>query len=56
MKVNKQLLLAKCIEDGLQATLANADDLTIDQMSAIAVRAEHEIWIQIDSFFTFEED
>jgi len=56
MKVKKQLLLAKCIEDCLQAALYNIDDLTIDQISTIAVRAEHEIWLQIDSFFTFEED
>jgi hypothetical protein len=56
MKVNKQLLLAKCIEDGICTALYNIDNLTVDQISTIAVRAEHEIWLQIDSFFTFEED
>ena len=56
MKVNQQSLLEMCINEGLTATVFGCEvDLTTSQMQAIIEKANREIWLQIDTYFTFDD-
>ena len=54
MKPNIQALLEMCIDEGLTATVFGCEiDLTTSQMQTIIEKAKHEIWLQLDTYFTF---
>jgi len=54
MKPNIQALLEMCLDDGLAAAVYNSEPaLTDAQMISIIEKAKHEIWLQLDTYFTF---
>ena len=56
MKPKLQSLLEMCINEGLTATVFGCEvDLTTSQMQAIIEKANREIWLQIDTYFTFDD-
>lgn len=55
MKPNLQHTLAHCISEGLLRTLYSIDDVSYQKLAEIVDKASDEIWLQLDSFFTFEE-
>ena len=56
MKVNQQALLEMCIDEGLSSTVYGTDvELTTAQMQRIIDKAKREIWLQLDTYFNFEE-
>lgn len=52
MKANYQAILSECIERGIFAAMRGAN--LIDP--AVVQALEHEIWVQIDSFFSFDDE
>ena len=56
MELKIQALLDRCIDDGLTATVYGTDiELTTAQMQRIIDKAKHEIWLQLDAYFTFDD-
>ena len=56
MRVHTQTLLEMCIDEGLNAAMYGSEvELTVDQMSVILKKARTEIWLQLDTYFHFEE-
>lgn len=56
IKVHTQTLLEMCIDEGLTAAMYGSEvELTVDQMSVILKKARTEIWLQLDTYFNFEE-
>lgn len=56
IKVHTQTLLEMCIDEGLTAAMYGSEvELTVDQMSVILKKARTEIWLQLDTYFHFEE-
>ena len=56
MELKIQALLDRCIDDGLTATVYGTDvELTTAQMQRIIDKAKHEIWLQLDTYFTFDD-
>ena len=56
MKINKQHVLANCIGEGLLRTLYSVDDVSFQKLTEIIDKASDNIWLEIDKFFTFDED
>lgn len=57
MKPKLQSLLEMCINEGLTATVFGCEvDLTTSQMQAIIEKANREIWLQLDTYFTFTDN
>ena len=56
MKVNEQHTLAHCISEGLLRTLYSVDDVSHRKLAEIIDKASDNIWLEIDSFFTFEDN
>jgi hypothetical protein len=57
MKPNIQALLEMCIDEGLSAAMyGSAVELTADQMSVIRKKVRTEIWLQLDTYFTFTDN
>jgi hypothetical protein len=54
MQVNLQHTLAHCISEGLLRTLYSVDDVSYQKLTEIIDKASNEIWLEIDSFFTFD--
>jgi len=55
MKPNTQAILANCISEGLLRTLYSVDDVSYQKLTEIIDKANDEIWLEIDSFFTFND-
>ena len=56
MKVHTQALLEMCIDEGLSVAMYGSEfELTVDQLSVILKKARAEIWLQLDTYFNFEE-
>lgn len=54
MNVNKKQLLAHCISERLLRTLYAVDDVSYQKLAEIVDKASDNIWLEIDSFFTFD--
>jgi hypothetical protein len=55
MKVNTRVVLEDCIERGVMHALRNIDDsLTDAQIQQLELKLEKELWLQIDTYFNFE--
>jgi hypothetical protein len=55
MKHNTQHTLAHCISEGLLRTLYSVDDVSYQKLTEIIDKASDEIWLQIDTYFTFDD-
>jgi hypothetical protein len=55
MKPNTQAILANCISEGLLRTLYAIDDVSYQKLAEIVDKADNEIWLQIDTYFTFDD-
>ena len=55
MKPNTQAILANCISEGLLRTLYAIDDVSYQKLAEIVDKADSEIWLQIDTYFTFDD-
>jgi hypothetical protein len=55
MKPNTQSILANCISEGLLRTLYSVDDVSYQKLTEIIDKASDEIWLQIDTYFTFDD-
>jgi len=56
MELKIQALLEMCIDEGLSAAMyGSAVELTADQMSVIRKKVRTEIWLQLDTYFTFDD-
>jgi hypothetical protein len=55
MKPNTQAILANCISEGLLRTLYAIDDVSYQKLREIVDKADNEIWLQIDTYFTFDD-
>ncbi len=51
MKLNIQRLLETCIDDGIRDAINSCRE-----ENDLAAKLSESIWIQIDYYFTFEED
>lgn len=56
MKANTQHALAHCIREGLLRTLYLIDDVSYQKLTEIIDKANDEIWLEIDSFFNFDDN
>jgi hypothetical protein len=56
MKHNTQHTLAHCISEGLLRTLYSVDDVSYQKLTEIIDKASDNIWLEIDSFFTFDDN
>lgn len=52
MKANYQTILSECIERGIFAAMRSKNVVDPAMVQAL----EHEIWLQIDSFFSFDQE
>ena len=56
MKVNTRVVLEDCLERAVMHALRNIDDaLTDAQIRQLELKLEQELWLQIDTYFNFEE-
>lgn len=53
MTPNIHAILANCIERGIETALINSN-LHHNLLGDLMGRLEHEIWLEIDSYFTFQ--
>ena len=57
MKVNTRLVLADCLERAVTHALLNIDDaLTDTQIRQLERKLEQELWLQLDTYFSFEDN
>lgn len=56
MKPKVQHVLANCISEGLLRTLYAVDDVSYQKLTEIIDKASDNIWLEIDSFFTFDDN
>ena len=58
MKVNMFALIDQCIDEGVKYALNNTDGLPdrVDLHERLAETISREIWVQLDYYFTFEEN
>ena len=58
MKVNMFALIDQCIDEGVKHALNNTDGLPdrVDLHERLAETISREIWVQLDYYFTFEEN
>jgi arginine deiminase len=57
MKAKAQAIIDMCLDDGLAAAVYNSEPaLTDAQMISIIEKAKHEIWLQLDTYFTFTDN
>ena len=56
MQPNIQSILANCISEGLLRTLYSIDDVSYQKLAEIIDKASDEIWLQIDTYFTFTDN
>ena len=56
MRVNTRAVLEDCLERAVMHALRNIDDsLTDAQIRQLERKLEQELWLQIDTYFSFEE-
>ena len=55
MKPNYYHIIDRCIDEGVQASL-NESSLTDDEVERLAERISTEIWLQLDMYFTFDDN
>ena len=56
MKVNARLVLEDCFERAVMHALRNIDDsLTDTQIRQLELKLEQEFWLNVDTYFSFEE-
>jgi hypothetical protein len=56
MRVNTREVLEDCLERAVMHALRNIDDaLTDAQIRQLEQKLEQELWLQIDTYFSFEE-
>jgi len=53
MKPKLQSLLEMCIDDGITIALNTSEHP--DDLTALSNQLRKEIWLQLDTYFTFEE-
>jgi len=57
MRVNTRLILADCFERAVMHALRNIDDaLTDAQIGQLERKLEQELWLQLDTYFSFEDN
>jgi hypothetical protein len=56
MQPNIQSILANCISEGLLRTLYSIDDVSYQKLAEIIDKASDEIWLQLDTYFTFTDN
>jgi hypothetical protein len=57
MKVNSRVVLEDCLERAVTHALRNIDDALTDcQIRQLETRLDNELWLAIDTYFTFEDD
>lgn len=58
MRVNKQQLLERCINDGIESGLLSTEvgELTLSDQHQLINDLVQYIWLEIDNFFNFDED
>ena len=57
MRVNTRAVLEDCLERAVTHALRNIDDaLTDTQIRQLETRLDNELWLAIDTYFTFEDD
>jgi len=57
MRVNARAVLEDCLEKAVTHALRNIDDaLTDTQIRQLERKLEQELWLQIDTYFNFEEN
>jgi len=57
MRVNARAVLEDCLEKAVMHALRNIDDaLTDTQIRQLERKLEQELWLQIDTYFNFEEN
>jgi hypothetical protein len=56
MQVNKQRLLSSCIDDGLELAVYAIDDMPYPKMQEFIFKAREHIWLQIDTYFNFDDN
>jgi hypothetical protein len=56
MRVNTRVVLEDCLERAVRHALRNIDDaLTDTQIRQLEVKLDNELWLAIDTYFTFED-
>ena len=53
MKANIRTILADCIERGIRFAVLNNENVSNEYLMTCL---ENEIWLQIDEYFTFEDN
>jgi hypothetical protein len=57
MKVNTRAVLEDCLEKAVMHAVRNIDDaLTDTQIRQLEVKLEQELWLQLDTYFSFEDN
>lgn len=57
MRVNARAVLEDCLERAVRHALLNIDDaLTDRQIEQLEFKLDSELWLQLDTYFNFEED
>ena len=55
MKANVRAILEDCIERGIHHAVLNFEHV-VPSPYQLEEKIEHEVWLQIDQLFTFEDD
>ncbi len=57
MKVNTRAVLEDCLEKAVMHALRNIDDaLTDAQIRQLEAKLDQELWLQLDTYFSFEDN
>jgi len=58
MELKVQALLAHCIEQGVEFALNDTEGMPhqLDLLERLAQRISTEIWLQLDTYFTFDDE
>jgi len=57
MKVNTRAVLDDCLEKAVMHAVRNIDDaLTDTQIRQLEWKLEQELWLQLDTYFSFEDN
>jgi hypothetical protein len=57
MRVNSRAVLEDCLEHAVMYALRNIDDaLTDTQIRQLELKLEQELWLQLDTYFSFDDN
>lgn len=57
MRVNSRAVLEDCLDKAVMHALRNIDDaLTDTQIRQLERKLETELWLQLDTYFSFEDN